>query len=410
MTADVAIIGAGPYGLAAARRLDGMDVRVFGPPMSFWRDHMPGGMFLRSPRQASSLAPTAGLRLEDFEHDHGLTPAKPLPLETFVDYASWFQRRAVPGVDPRCVDRLEAVGGGRFRITLDDGEEIFANRVVVAAGIGPFAWRPAPFSELPPALVSHTVDHRDLGVFRGKRVAVIGAGQSAVESTALLAENGADVELIARARAINWLVRSNALHATKALRPLLYGPSDIGPAGLSWLVEWPGVFGRIPRKYQDPLARRAIRPAASAWLIPRTAGIPLTLGRSVASFAVTGNGSGPQVTLALDDGTSRTVDHVLLATGYRVDISRYAFLDRSMVAGISSAGGSPRLGRGFESSVPGLHFLGATAAWSFGPLFRFVAGVDHASRGLAATVRGADRGSIAANGSRATATGGRSAR
>jgi cation diffusion facilitator CzcD-associated flavoprotein CzcO len=408
MTVDIAIIGAGPYGLAAARRMEGMDVKVFGRPMSFWRDHMPQGMFLRSPRQASSLAPMPGLRLEDYEHEHGLAPAKPLPIETFVDYTMWFQERAVPDVDPRCVERVDVAGGGRFRLTLEDGEEVFANRVVVAAGVGPFAWRPEEYAELPQDLVSHTVEHRDLGAFRGKRVAVIGGGQSAVESTALLAENGAEVELIARARAINWLVRSNALHATKALRPFLYGPSDIGPAGVSWLVEWPGVFRRIPRKYQDPLARRAIRPAASAWLIPRTEAIPLTLGRSVASVRATANGSGPQVALTLDDGTARTVDHVLLATGYRVDISRYAFLDRSMLAGIATAGGSPRLRRGFESTIPGLHFLGATSAWSFGPLFRFVAGVDHAARGLTDAVRGPS--GAASNGSRAAATGGRSAR
>ncbi len=406
-TADIAVIGAGPYGLAAARRLDGADVRVFGRPMSFWRDHMPRGMFLRSPRQASSLAPTPGLRLEDYEGEQGLSPEKPLPLATFVDYTMWFQQRAVPGVDARNVERVETAGGRGFRLTLDDGEEAYAKRVVVAAGVGPFASRPAPFADLPRELVSHTVDHADLGAFRGKRVVVIGAGQSAVESTALLAENGAEVELIGRARGINWLVRSNALHAAKALRPFLYGPSDIGPAGVSWLVEWPGVFRRIPRKYQDPLARRAIRPAASAWLIPRTTATPLTLGRSIASVDVTANGGGPQVAVALDDGTKRTVDHVLLATGYRVDISRYSFLDRSMLAGITTVGGSPRLRRGFESSIPGLHFLGATAAWSFGPLFRFVAGVDHAARGLTAAVRGPDH--VASNG-RAKVTGGSLAR
>src|SRR5213079_230240 len=53
---DVAIVGAGPYGLSAAAHLraaNGLDVRVFGEPMSFWERHMPKGMLLRSPLEGS---------------------------------------------------------------------------------------------------------------------------------------------------------------------------------------------------------------------------------------------------------------------------------------------------------------------------------------------------------------------
>ena len=39
------------------------------------------------------------------------------------------------------------------------------------------------------------------------------------------------------------------------------------------------------------------------------------------------------VRLALSDGSERCVDHVLLATGFRVDIGRYAFLRRIFSAG-----------------------------------------------------------------------------
>jgi pyridine nucleotide-disulfide oxidoreductase len=389
-TCDVAIVGAGPYGLSAAAHLSSLDVRVLGRPMSFWREHMPRGMLLRSPHVASSLSsPGAALGLEAYEREHGSVLPRPLPLESFIGYADWFQRRAVLQTDPRAV-RLVQRERDRFVLTLDDGEVLRARRVVVAAGIEPFAWRPPEFTGTSPAKVSHSVDHADLSHFADARVCVVGAGQSAIESAALLKEAGASVEVIARATNVNWLVRSSWLHRLGPLRRLLYAPSDIGPAGVSWLVQLPGVFRRIPRSIQDPLAVRSIRPAASAWLVPRVAGVPMLLGRKIVSVEEADG----RVTLALDDGTHRTAEHVLLATGYRVDIERYAFLEPEMVKKLDRVDGYPRLGPGFESSVPGLHVLGAPAAWSFGPLFRFVAGAEYAGRELARLLLADDEHSV----------------
>src|SRR4029077_6118491 len=99
----------------------------------------------------------------------------------------------------------------------------------------------------------------------------------------------------------------------RRIRPLLYGPSDIGPAGVSWLVEWPRIFSRFPRETQDRLAARAIRPGAAAGLLPRSSAGPTSKGRWIVSVAPSGAG----LSVSLDDGTSRRVDHVLLATGYR---------------------------------------------------------------------------------------------
>jgi hypothetical protein len=381
-TCDVAIVGAGPYGLSAAAHLAGLDVRVFGRKMSFWREHMPRGMFLRSPRAASSLSsPAPSLRLEDYERKLEATTPGPVPLETFIAYADWFQGSSVPSIDTRQV-RLVRRDGGGFFLTLDDGDVLRARRVVLAAGIEPFAWRPPEFASLSPERASHSVDHADLGLFAGTDVCVVGAGQSAIESAALLHEAGANVQVVARAQSVNWLVRSGLLHRLGPLRGLLYAPSDIGPAGVSWLIHLPGVFRRIPRRIQDPLAVRSIRPAASAWLVPRVADLSLVLGRQVVSAA----DSNGRVRLTLDDGTVLSPEHVLLATGYRVDIGRYEFLDPSLLKDVNRVDGFPRLGPGFESSVPGLHFLGAPAAWSYGPLFRFVAGAEYAAPDLARLV------------------------
>jgi hypothetical protein len=110
--------------------------------------------------------------------------------------------------------------------------------------------------------------------------------------------------------------------------------------------------------------------------------VSIITGRSITSAAPVGG----RLALKLDDGSERTVDHVLTGTGYRVDISRYAFLGRKLLASIRQVDGYPQLDAGFQSSVPGVHFLGAPAAWSFGPLMRFVAGAQFASRALARAV------------------------
>ena len=78
----------------------------------------------------------------------------------------------------------------------------------------------------------------------------------------------------------------------------------------------------------------------------------------------------------------------MLGTGYRVDVGRYEFLDENLLAGVDRIGGYPVLRYGLESSVPGLHFLGAPAAWSYGPLMRFVSGTWWAGNSLRQAVTG----------------------
>jgi thioredoxin reductase len=127
-----------------------------------------------------------------------------VPLTRFVDYGHWFQEHAVTELEQRRVASVSPDSHG-FRVELDDGETLRAERVVVDAGIVPFAWHPPQLARLPPALVSHTVDHRDLGVFECRCVAVVGGGQSALESAALLAEAGAQAEILARGHDLLWL-------------------------------------------------------------------------------------------------------------------------------------------------------------------------------------------------------------
>ncbi|NYJ05846.1 NAD(P)-binding domain-containing protein [Petropleomorpha daqingensis] len=368
---DIAVLGAGPYGLATTAHLRraGADVRVIGDPMSFWRT-MPEGMVLRSNWTATCIGEYEGpLSLDSYMAATGARFGRPIPLDRFIDYGGWVQQQVAPDVDVRQVELVQQ-GTGGFRLAFADGGRLHARRVVVAAGIAPFAHRPAWAAGLPAELVSHTSDHRDLSWFRGRRVLVVGGGQSALESAALLHENGAEVEVAARKDHLTWLHGGKYHRMLGRWAPLVYAPTDVGPMGLSRLVALPDLFRRLPRPVQEPLAHRAIRPAGAAWLQPRLVDVPIRLDSTVRELEPVGN----RVRVRWSTGVGPTVDHVVLGTGYRVDVARYPFLAPPLVDALQRVGGYPVLGPGMETSVPGLHIVGAPAAWSFGPIMRFVSG------------------------------------
>jgi FAD-dependent urate hydroxylase len=389
MDFNVVTIGAGPYGLSAAAHLraSGIEVLVFGEPMEFWKSQMPVGMCLRSNWGASHIADSLHrLTLDEYCRQSGNGASKPIPLEYFVNYGLWFQRTAVPDLDTRFVCSVENAVRG-FKMLLSDGAEITARRIVIATGIGAFATQPPEFVNIPSSLASHTSKHNDLRKFKGQRIVVIGAGQSALESAALFNEADIQVEVIARTTKLNWVGLHPRLHHLGVLSKMLYSNRDVGPAGISRLVAAPHLFRRFPRSFQSRTAYRAIRPAGAGWLQARVASVPITLGRKVVSAAVAGS----QLRIRLDDGTDRLVDHALLATGYRVDVYKYPFLAPSLLKQLKTVDGFPVLTRGLESSVPGLHFLGKPASWSFGPLLGFVSGAEFASNELVRVVARSQR-------------------
>lgn len=388
--ADAIVIGAGPYGLATAATLRrvGAGARVFGEPMSFWERHMPKGMFLRSPWAGSHIGDTqAGPTLDDFERARGERIARPIPLADFVAYGHHFRQRVALDIDPRTVTAVEPIAGG-FRLLLADGEPIECARVVVAGGISSFAHRPPEFDGLPPDLASHSSDHADLAAFAGARIAVIGGGQSALESAALLHEAGVDVMVILRGPRLRWVGRAPR---SGVLGPLFFHKTDVGPAGLSQLVARPSLLRRLPRRLQDRAHRRSLVAGAALWLRSRISEIPIVDGRHVVE-AARANG---HLRLRLDDRATCEVDHALLATGYRVDVRRYGFLGPALLARVRCVEGYPVLDGGFQSSVPGLYFVGAPASYSFGPLVRFVAGTEFTVRTLARALTGRPRSDVA---------------
>ncbi len=387
-THQVAIIGAGPYGLAAAAHLRAARVEtcVFGEDMDFWEKQMPAGMFLRSSWEASHIASPGGVfSLDAYAKELGTSISKPIPLESFIAYGRWFRKSVAPDLDRRRVAKVETTANG-FLLTLEDGETLRPERVVVATGISMFGRRPAAFDDLPGDLVSHTSEHRDVSHFQGLKVIIVGGGQSALEGAALLCEQGADVEVIVRQPRVHYLDQRIAWLKSERnpLRPIFYPPTDVGPPVLNWIVATPGVFRRLPRGLQERIAYRSIRPAGAGWLLPRLGKVTITTGQTVHSATPVRG----KIDLDLGDGNRRTADHVMLATGYQVDVSRYGFLAPDLLKKLAVTNGYPELTRGLESSVPGLHFLGAPAARSFGPICRFVAGTPFTARALTRRIAG----------------------
>jgi FAD-dependent urate hydroxylase len=390
------IIGAGPYGLSVAAHLRarGVPVRVFGEVMTTWRKNMPVGMFLKSTPAASSFsAPAAGFTLGDFCAQGGMPPLsehEAVPVELFSRYGQWFADQLVPDIEPRRVSRLERKEG-RFQLTLDSGEQVEADTVVVAAGVTEFAYIPselaaaAPAGPSPSAAVSHSSQHRGLSSFSGRTVAVIGAGQSALESAALLHEAGARVQVLARGQARFGLPPKAPAHGLMALLP-----RPRSPLGPTWRIypfsHAPWLFRQLPAKVRIKLVKRVLGPLGAWWLRDRVVGkIPLREGQRV----VEARPEGGKVLLTLDSAGQRskvTVDHVLAATGYRVDLAQLGFLGPDLRASIQTVAGWPCLSSSSESSVPGLFFAGLTAAGTFGPVMRFVCGSGFAARRISAAV------------------------
>ena len=384
---DTAVIGAGPYGLSVAAHLHGRgaDFRVFGRPLDTWRTAMPKGMYLKSDGFASNLsAPEPGASLADYclEHDLPYHPTDvPVPLETFIAYGRDFQRRYVPDLEEHTVTSVARVGRG-FRVGLDTGEELRAKQVVVAAGITHFASMPQLVAGLSPELVSHSSAHRELSRFAGRTVTVIGAGASAVNLAVWLARAGARTRLVARTPSVHF--SSPPSGGRRSLLARMHKPgSGLGPGWRSRAsCDAPDLFRLVPARWRPEIVRRHLGPS-SAWHLkePFESSVEAVTGRSLQRVEAAQDGvrmvladaqGGPPITLESD--------HVICATGYRPDVQRLGFLDPGLRSELRTLARTPVLSRRFESSVPGLYFLGLSAAVSFGPMMRFMFGDEFAAR------------------------------
>jgi hypothetical protein len=384
---EVVIVGAGPYGLSIAAHLRalGIGFRIFGDPMHTWREQMPEGMMLKSEGFASNIYdPQGAFTLKRFcttnrlpYEDIGL----PVSLSTMISYGQAFQQRLVPEVENRMVVGLAQSDNG-FILHLSDAEIVAARRVVVATGTNFFTYIPPSLAQLPPDRVSHSADQHNLSRFKDQNVVVIGGGASALDLAAALHDCGAQVCLVARRSSLTFNP-----HA-KADRPLWhrirYPVSGIGFGLRSrFYTDAPMLFHHMPERTRLRVVRTYLGPAGGHVLRDRIIGqVPLRLGHVVnlAEPCI----EGVRLHLRGTNGAACEIvtGHVIAATGYKVDLRRMSFLESEIRARLRVADHAPVLSAYFESSVPGLYFVGLASANSFGPVMRFMFGAGYTSRRL----------------------------
>lgn len=390
---QVAIIGAGPYGLSIAAHLQprNIEFRIFGAPMQTWRMN-PSGMFLKSEGCASNIPhPSASFTLQQYCSAQGLTYAHsgaPVPVEVFTDYGLRFQKQFVSNVENTEIKQIDKLGTD-FEVRLETGESFRARKVVVATGMSYTAYVPPTLARLPSEFVSHSSGCHKPVDFKGRDVTVIGAGQSALETAALLHEAGAKVHLVTRRPALEW--NPPPCTSRRPFRERIARPSSNLGDGLGpWLYSCaPMLFRYLPHQTRLSRVRTALGPAGAWWLRERVVNrFELITAHSLRSAEVFNR----RVVLRLkrSDDTVRDVstDHVIAATGYRFALCRLPFLTQHLLSRLHSFAEAPILSRYFESSVPALYFSGLASATQFGPAMRFLDGAGFTARRISRHIAG----------------------
>ncbi|MFZ3187724.1 MAG: NAD(P)-binding domain-containing protein [Candidatus Sulfotelmatobacter sp.] len=381
---NTVIVGAGPYGLSVAAhcRQSGIAFRIFGRPMDSWVAHMPKGMLLKSDGFASNISDPAGdYTLGQFCAEKGIPfrgTGMPVSLETFSSYGLAFKDRKVPGLEDKSVISIKPDSDG-FMVGLDTGETFHALHVILAIGVTHFGWVPEVLANLPGQYVSHSSEHSDVTRLRGRKVVILGAGSSALDLAGLMHEAGVDVQLIAR-KPLKFHSKSDKPRPwwDRLRRP----PSGLGPGWKSFFfANYPNVFHYLPEPLRVEAVRRVLGPSGGAFIRDKVEGrVPTLIGYSTVAARV--ENSKVRLTLADGAGAKREVvaEHVIAATGYKVNLEKLKFLDDETRSRIKTVSGSPALSSALESSIPGLYFVGLAAAVSFGPVMRFAFGGDFSAR------------------------------
>jgi cation diffusion facilitator CzcD-associated flavoprotein CzcO len=387
---DVAIVGSGPYALSLAAhcRERGVEFRVFGPAMQFWRD-MPVGINLKSYAFATNLyVPAKGYQFPEWCRANGLEDFEPCTMQSFARYGMWVKDSVVPDLDETMVDGVASRTEGGFDVRLADGRRLQARRVVVATGLSNLAYVPDVLAPLPRALVSHTQEHRDYHAFRGKDVAIIGGGASAVEAGALVHEAGGRPIVLMREEVAHFGTR---LRTERSLIDRVRRPNSVLGVGMKgWLFQHVPLYVRLlPENQRLRMVRTTFGPSSPWWILTRVWGrVPIFVQTKV--LGATEHGSRVRLRVHEQGHGERDidVDHVIAGTGYVSNVDRLPFLDAGLRGRIRRVEGAPWVQVNFETSVPGLFFAGPIVANCFGPLYRFVAGAEYAAPAIARQLAG----------------------
>jgi thioredoxin reductase len=345
---------------------------------------MPKGMKLKSDGFASNISDPGGqLTLEKFCAERGIQYAHtgiPVRLETFTEYGLAFQARMVPELEDKMVVKIERSADG-YLLQLEDGERFKVRDLMLAVGITHFEHVPETLAHLPAEFLSHSARHHDVEQFRGRSVVVIGGGSSAIDWAALLHDAGANVQLVARQAALKFHGKPTGKQRSLWQR-IQYPQTGLGPGWRSsFYANAPGTFHRLPESLRLEIVRRTLGPSGG-WFVRDTVmdHVPLLLGHTLERSDV--RNSKVQLQVRAQDGSTREIqaDHVIAATGYKTDLERLTFLSSEIRSKLKTVERTPILSANYESSLPGLYFVGVAAANSFGPVMRFAFGADFAAR------------------------------
>ena len=267
-----------------------------------------------------------------------------------------------------------------------------AQEVVIGVGVDPFKYLPPNLCNIPPELISHSGEYGPIERLAGKDVAVLGSGASATDLAVLLHDKGANVSLMARATELPFMptpeekkiifakLRQFA-SPLKSIKRLLSPHSCIGS---SWLLKFcaeaPQIFHKLPEKTRLEIVRSELGPSGH-WAIEDHLDehINLYLGHNL--DAVESLNGKLNLHLSSHQGTKESIraDHLIAATGYKIDLTKLEFL-KNLIPDINMVENTPILSSNYETSLPGLFFIGPASANSFGPVNRFVCGAVHPAR------------------------------
>lgn len=358
---SLVVLGAGPYGLSlAALALErSIQTTVIGMPMSFWREHMPARMFLRSSADWHIDA-ASNHTIRSFFEDRGIRAKEvdPIPIALFLEYANWFIRCKRIPIRETHVRHLRQVDGC-FEVELESGERLRADRVATAPGIASFATIPTWARDLPRARAAHTFDAVRFENYAGQRVLIVGGRQSAYEWAALIAEHGAE--------------RVDVVHRHDTPRFEFVDWQFVDPLVTNTLTHR-GWWRNLADAERESIARRfweAGRLTLEPWLVPRLdRGNVHRWPQTEIVEAAEDRRSG-ELLLRLSNAERLTVDRIVFATGYRADVSRVPYLE-GVLDRLRISDGSPDLDESLQTSLPGLYMTGFVATRDFGPFFGFV--------------------------------------